>query len=222
MQRNILFGIVGLVIGLVIGFGAANSINRQDDLNTSSTNNSSQKLAPQSSRSSGMLADVDQMIQTAQSEPQNFVAQMRTGDMYAKIGKFDSAIEFYKRGILLKPDDFNANVVLANALFDSQRFEEASDYYAKAVKINGADVNARTDLGTTFVERSNPDFERAIREFKAALEIDPKHEPTLYYLGIAYLRKGEKDKADRTLAELEKANPASSLIGRLRQNIEAN
>jgi len=222
MQRNILFSIVGLVIGLVIGFGAANSINRQDDLNTSSTNNSSQQLAPQSSRSSGMLADVDQMIQTAQSEPQNFVAQMRTGDMYAKIGKFDSAIEFYKRGILLKPDDFNANVVLANALFDSQRFEEASDYYAKAVKINGADVNARTDLGTTFVERSNPDFERAIREFKAALEIDPKHEPTLYYLGIAYLRKGEKDKADRTLAELEKANPASSLIGRLRQNIEAN
>ena len=222
MQRNILFGIVGVVIGLVIGFGAANSINRQDDLNTSSTNNSSQQLAPQSSRSSGMFADVDQMIQTAQSEPQNFVAQMRTGDMYAKIGKFDSAIEFYKRGILLKPDDFNANVVLANALFDSQRFEEASDYYAKAVKINGADVNARTDLGTTFVERSNPDFERAIREFKAALEIDPKHEPTLYYLGIAYLRKGEKDKADRTLAELEKANPASSLIGRLRQNIEAN
>ena len=224
MQRNILFGIVGLAIGLAIGFFAANSINRQDDLNTSSANNSSLRPAPEApgQSSGGMLADVDQMIQTAESEPQNFVAQMRTGDMYAKIGKFDSAIEFYKRGILLKPDDFNANVVLANALFDSQRFEEASDYYAKAVKINGADVNARTDLGTTFVERSSPDYERAIKEFKAALEIDPKHEPTLYYLGIAYLRKGEKDKADRTLAELEKANPASSLIDRLRQNIEAN
>jgi len=224
MQRNILFGIVGLAIGLAIGFFAANSINRQDDLNASSANNSSLRPAPEApgQSSGGMLADVDQMIQTAESEPQNFVAQMRTGDMYAKIGKFDSAIEFYKRGILLKPDDFNANVVLANALFDSQRFEEASDYYAKAVKINGADVNARTDLGTTFVERSSPDYERAIKEFKAALEIDPKHEPTLYYLGIAYLRKGEKDKADRTLAELEKANPASSLIDRLRQNIEAN
>ena len=224
MQRNILFGIVGLAIGLAIGFFAANSINRQDDLNTSSANNSSLRPAPEApgQSSGGMLADVDQMIQTAESEPQNFVAQMRTGDMYAKIGKFDSAIEFYKRGILLKPDDFNANVVLANALFDSQRFEEASDYYAKAVKINGADVNARTDLGTTFVERSSPDYERAIKEFKAALEIDPKHEPTLYYLGIAYLRKGEKDKADRMLAELEKANPASSLIDRLRQNIDAN
>ena len=224
MQRNILFGIVGLAIGLAIGFFAANSINRQDDLNASSANNSSLRPAPEApgQSSGGMLADVAQMIQTAESEPQNFVAQMRTGDMYAKISKFDSAIEFYKRGILLKPDDFNANVVLANALFDSQRFEEASDYYAKAVKINGADVNARTDLGTTFVERSSPDYERAIKEFKAALEIDPKHEPTLYYLGIAYLRKGEKDKADRTLAELEKANPASSLIDRLRQNIEAN
>jgi len=226
MQRNILFGIVGLALGLAIGFFGANSINRQNDLNSSSTSNSSQQLAPeapgQPASTGGMLADVDQMIQTAESEPQNFAAQMRTGDMYAKIGKFDKAIEFYKRGILLKPDDFNANVVLANALFDSQRFEEASDYYAKAVKINGDDVNARTDLGTTFVERSSPDYERAIKEFKAALEIDPKHEPTLYYLGIAYLRKGEKEKADRTLAELEKANPASLLIDRLRQNIDAN
>jgi tetratricopeptide (TPR) repeat protein len=78
------------------------------------------------------------------------------------------------------------------------------------------------NLGTTFVERPSPDYERAIKEFKTALEIDPKHEPTLYYLGIAYLRKGEKENADSMLAELEKANPTSSLIGRLKQNIEAN
>jgi tetratricopeptide (TPR) repeat protein len=138
MQRNFLFGgAVGLVVGLAIGFFAANSLNRQGELADLPISAQAAPAAPNQSSGSGtILADVDQMIQRAEAEPQNFAAQMRTGDMYAQVGKFDKAIEFYKRGILLKPDDFNANVVLANALFDSQKFEEASDYYAKAVKIN--------------------------------------------------------------------------------------
>jgi tetratricopeptide (TPR) repeat protein len=144
---------------------------------------------------------------------------MRTGDMYAQIGKFDKAIEYYNRGILLKPSDFQANVVLANAYFDSRKFEDAAKYYEKALAVKPDDVNARTDFGTTFVERQNPDFERAITEFRAALEIQPKHEPTLYYLGIAYFRKGDRQNANAVLADLEKANPASELIARLRQNM---
>lgn len=222
MQRNIFFGIIGLVIGLALGFFAANSINRSSGAQSQIVSDSTTpQPAPQAPANGGMLPDVAEMIQKAESEPQNFAAQMRTGDMYKQIGKFDRAVEFYKRGILLKPDDFNANVVLANALFDSQKFEEAADYYEKAVKINGNDVNARTDFGATFVERPNPDYDRALKEFNEALKIEPKHEPTLYYVGIAHLRKGEKEKANQALVELQNANPNSPLVDRLKQNIEA-
>lgn len=225
MKHNLVFGIIGLIAGLAIGFFAANSLNRQANAIVSSTGGLNSQPASQppadANATGGMLPDVAETIQKAESEPQNFAAQMRTGDMYAQIGRFDKAVEFYKRGVLLKPDDFNSNVVLANALFDSQEFEEAADYYAKAVKINGKDVNARTDLGTTFVERPNPDYDRAIKEFRAALDIEPRHEPTLYYLGIAYHRKGEAENANKALAELEKANPSSPLVARLRQNIAA-
>lgn len=212
-----------MAIGLAVGFFGANSLNRQLSADSSNMVQQTSQAAPlppaSNSAKGGMLPDVAETINKAEDEPENFAAQMRTGDMYSQIGRFDKAIEFYKRGILLKPEDFNANVVLANALFDSQRFEEAADYYAKAVKINGKDVNARTDLGTTFVERANPDYAQAIKEFRAALEIEPKHEPTLYYLGIAYHRKGEKENANKALAELEKANPSSPLIARLQQNM---
>jgi len=222
MQRNIFFGIIGLVVGLAIGFNAANSINRSSGAQFQLSEQPISQPAPDTpTTNDGMLPDVAEMIQRAESEPQNFAAQMRTGDMYAQIGKFDQAVEFYKRGLLLKPDDFNANVVLANALFDSQKFEEAADYYEKAVKINGNDVNVRTDLGTTFVERPNPDYGRALKEFNAALALEPKHEPTLYYVGIAFLRKGEKEKANQALVELQTANPSSPLVARLKQNIDA-
>ncbi len=222
MPKHIIFGIVGLILGLAIGFFAANSINRESAVPQSTA------AAPQTTASAGtslagpqggMQADVAETIAKAEAEPQNFAVQMRTGDMYARIGKFDKAIEYYNRGIGLKPGDFQANIVLANAYFDSRQFEEAAKFYEKALAIKPDDVNARTDFGATFVERPNPDFERAIREFRTALEIQPKHEPTLYYLGVAYLRKGDKQNADVVLAELEKTNPASDLIARLKQNM---
>jgi len=225
MQSKVLFTLAGLVAGVIVGFFGANSLNRQSTATAEANTQTANQLAPQppgnSSANGGMLPDVNETIEKAEAEPQNFAAQMKTGDMYAQINRFDKAIEFYKRGILLKPDDFNANVVLGNALFDSQKFEEAADYYSKAVKINDKDVNARTDLGTTFVERGKPDYERAIREFRTALELDPKHEPTLYYLGIAYHRKGDKTNADKALNELKTANAASPLVARLEQNMAA-
>ena len=117
-----------------------------------------------------MLADVDQMIQKAESEPQNFAAQMRTGDMYAQIGKFDKAVEFYKRGLLLKPDDFNANVVLLTRFSIRRNLKKLPTIIQRPLKINGNDVNARTDLGTTFVERPSPGLRAGDQEsFKAAL-----------------------------------------------------
>jgi len=220
--REIIIGVVCLAIGLGVGFYAANSLNRDQVLATGAGSpateaNSSAVTVP----ASGMQADVTATLEKADSEPQNFAAQMEAGDMYAQIGRFEKAVEYYKRGVVINPANFQANVVLGNALFDSQQFEEAEAYYGKAVQINPNDANARTDLGTTFVERAKPDYDRAIEEFKKARETDPKHLPSLYYLGIATLRKGDRDGARKILADLEKVQPTSDLVGRLRQNIEA-
>lgn len=220
-SREILIGAVCLAIGLAGGFFTANSLNRQDSLATSSSPTAATADQSVTVPASGMQADVTATLGRADSEPQNFAAQMEAGDMYAQIGRFEKAVEYYKRGVVINPANFQANVVLGNALFDSQQFEEAEAYYAKAVKINPKDANALTDLGTTFVERPKPNYDRAIEEFQRAREADPNHLPSLYYLGIATLRKGDRDGAQKILADLEKAGPTSDLVGRLRQNIDA-
>ncbi|HQU92052.1 MAG TPA: tetratricopeptide repeat protein [Pyrinomonadaceae bacterium] len=221
-SREIIIGTVCLAIGLGVGFYAANSLNREQALATAANPaapdaNSAAVTVP----ASGMQADVTATLTAADSEPQNFAAQMKAGDMYAQIGRFEKAVEYYKRGVVINPANFQANVVLANALFDSQQFEDAEAYYSKALQINPNDANARTDLGTTFVERPKPDYDRAIEEFQRARKADPNHLPSLYYLGIATLRKGDRDGARKILTDLEKAGPTSDLVGRLRQNIDA-
>jgi tetratricopeptide (TPR) repeat protein len=209
-SREMIIGVVCLAIGLGVGFYVANSLNRDQVLTTAAgTAAADSNTAAVTVPASGMQADVTATLGKADSEPQNFAAQMEAGDMYAQIGRFEKAVEYYKRGVLINPANFQANVVLGNALFDSQQFEEAEAYYSKAVQINPKDANARTDLGTTFVE------------FKKAREVDPNHLPSLYYLGIATLRKGDREGAQKILADLEKAGPTSDLVGRLRQNIDA-
>jgi protein O-mannosyl-transferase len=224
MQKHILFGIGGLIIGLAVGFYIANALNRNVGLQTQISQNqpdaaSMLEHGPAQNSPSGMLTDVQEKLEKAKNEPNNFAAQMQAGDMYAQIGKFEEAIKFYEAGVKINPNDLQANLVLANSYFDSGKFESAEKHYAKVLEINPKDINARTDLATTLVERQNPDYERAIREFQESLAIEPNHEPTLYNLAVAYSRKGDAENAQKTLARLEQTNPNSQLLGRLKQVI---
>jgi tetratricopeptide (TPR) repeat protein len=219
-SRDILIGVVCLLVGLAAGFFTANSLNREQALASNQPNAINPNLSTVTVPADGMQADVNATLTAADSSPQDFAAQMKAGDMYAQIGRFEKAVEFYKRGVLINPSNFQANVVLANALFDSQKFEEAESYYNKALQIDPTDANARTDLGATFVERPKPDYDRAIAELSTVRKANPSHLPSLYYLGIATLRKGDKTGANEILKELEKAGPTSELVGKLRQNIE--
>ena len=215
--QHIVFGLVGLMIGLIVGFFGANALNRGTD---SPIVNGGAPPTPNQSSNSQVLPDVADMLGRAEAEPQNFAIQMRTGDMYAGIGKFDKAIEFYTKGISLKPDDFNAHVVIANAYFDSRQFVRAGEHYSKAIEIDPKNPDARADLGATFAERENADLERAVREFNTALEIEPGHAPSLYYLGTIHARRGDTDEAQKMLSKLENTSPNSDLIQRLRQRLQ--
>ncbi|MGI9055993.1 MAG: tetratricopeptide repeat protein [Pyrinomonadaceae bacterium] len=227
MPKHILFGILGLFAGLIIGFFGANKLND----NAKSANNlpvaeTNAPFNPQihsadikETTPNSAIPDVQKVLDKAKNEPDNAQAQIEAGDMYSKIGKFAEAAAFYETANKTNPNDFQSNLKLANAYFDSDQFIKAGEFYEKALQINPNDVGARTDLGITFVERENPDFDRAIKEFETSLKADPKHEPTLYNLSVAYFKKGDIEKSQNALKQLEEANPNSKLIERLKQTI---
>jgi len=222
MNSRVLYLTVGLLIGLAIGFAGANALNRRG-MAVGTANNllANPNTAPQPNQpQGGMQADVAATLERAENNPEDFVAQMKAGDMYAQIGRFDKAAEFYKRGVSLEPQNPAANLVLANALFDARDFVSAAEYYSKVLEIDPSNLNARTDLGTTFVERQQPDFERAIVEYEKVLQQDPKNEPALYYLAIANLRKGNRPEAERILTKLLEISPTGELASRLKRNLD--
>ena len=227
MPKHIVFAILGLIVGLIIGFYGANKLNdgtkSADNLPVAETivpNNPQVHSADIKEKvSNGAIADVQKVLDRAKNEPDNGEAQIEAGDMYAKIGKFAEAVAFYETANKTNPNNFQFTVKLANAYFDSNQFEKAGEFYDKALQINPNDVGARTDFGITFVERANPDYDRAIKEFETSLETDPKHEPTLYNLSVAYFKMGDFEKSQNALKQLESANPNSKLIEKLKKII---
>ncbi|MDQ3710828.1 MAG: tetratricopeptide repeat protein [Acidobacteriota bacterium] len=227
MQKSITFGIGGLIVGLLIGFFATNSINRNSPQAVSPAQPNAplqnqqvpNVLVKEQPAQGGMLPDITAILDEAKNAPDNFDAQIKAGDTYLRIKGFDKAVEFYEQAHRIKPGDYETIVKLGNAYFDFRKFEEAGKWYEQALSKKSSDTNVRTDLGITFVERENPDLERAIKEFQTSLQTNPKHEPTLYNLGAAYFKKGNTDEANKILAQLEAINPQSQLANRLQQII---
>lgn len=230
-KEKILFGIGGLIVGLIIGFVAANKINRtetstqivaQTQPNAPFAGQQTQSSDIKESPAQGKpLPEVSEKLDKAKNEPNNFDAQMEAANLYVKIKAFDKAQEFYNRAEQLNPTDYAKVVGLGNGFFDTGKFEKAEKWYELALAKKPDDVNVRTDLGITFVEREKPDLDRAVKEFQTSLQTNPRHAPTLYNLGVAYYKSGNLPEAQRVLTQLEAVNPQGQLGDRLKQILES-
>lgn len=232
-KENILFALAGILLGFFGGFFLANTLNRreiseqnaavQTAANPPFLNQQTQAAdikasAPHAQAQGGaMLPDIAETLDKAKNEPNDFDAQMRAGDVYARIQRFDEAAGFYEKAARIKPDDYAGMVKIGNFYYDSRQFERAEKFYLAALNKKPDDANVRTDLGITFIEREKPDFERAIKEFQTALETNPGFEPALYNLAIAYFKKGDAEQANKILNQLEQVNPQSRLVSKLRE-----
>ena len=229
-KDNILFSVIGVLLGFIIGFMFANSANQrglQPTAATAAVGQQNSQLPPDhppitqtGAKADGMM-DVQAAIKLAKDQPDNFDAQMKAAEGFYQIQRFDEAMEYLNRAIKLKPDSYETIVILGNVNFDAGRYEEAEKWYTQALKIKPDNVNVRTDLGLTFFFRTPPDIDRAIKEYKASLEIDPNHTQTLQNLTVAYTKKGDAAQAQSTLEKLEKVAPTNQALPKLRADIEA-
>ena len=161
-KDNILFGVVGLLAGLIIGFMFANSVNKQVAVPVSAEARGNSNIppghpeiapgavAPGSASSGVMQPETQAAIDKAKQSPNDFQAQVAAAEMYYQIERFDDAITYLKKANQLKPDDQEVVVHLGNANFDGNHFDEAEKWYMAALAKKPGDTNVRTDLGLTF------------------------------------------------------------------------
>lgn len=233
-KENILFAIVGLLSGLIVGFMFANSVNQGAMVQASISGMQQQnsKMPPghpevpagtnpaMMNQQGDSMQEVQAAIEKAKQAPNDFEAQIKVAELYYQIGNNKESIEYLKRASEIKPDDYETIVNLGNAYFDSNQYEDADKWYTTALAKKADDVNVRTDLGLTYIFRTPPNYERAIQEFQRSLSIDPNHIQTLQNMTVAYTKKGDAAQAKQTLAKLETVDAKNSAIPKLRDEIQ--
>lgn len=234
-KDNILFSIIGLLLGVIAGYVFATAVNqrgygRQEVAAVGGPASAQQgaglpenhpPVAGGGAEQGAPSVDEAAVIRKAEAEQENFDAQMEAARVHYEARRYDDAITFLTRANRLRPQERGPMVILGNAHFDANRFEEAEKWYAAALQKNAKDVNVRTDLGLTFLFRVPPDVDRAVQEFRKSLEIDPGHEQTLQNLAVALTKKGDYDGADRALVKLAEVNPSNQSLSKLRSDLEA-
>jgi tetratricopeptide (TPR) repeat protein len=132
-----------------------------------------------------------------------------------------------KRAHEAAPDDYPVTVLAGNAHFlvarrgggDPEALREARKYYERALAAKPDDIVVRTSLGLTYFFDRPSDAARAAREYRKALEIDPRHEMPLQSLAAALVETGDLAGAEKALRELEEVNPSNQELPNLRARL---
>lgn len=233
-KNNILFAVVGLLAGFIIGFFIANSVNHNAPPAASAKPRAEAQgkdSTASSASSPGTLKEeeVREVIATADSKPENIELQRTLGlalyryaDMTQDARFLPDVARLLKRAYDANPKDRDLTLTLGSVYLglaqqsEPERFKEARVYYQKALELEANDADARTALGLTYYFAKPSDPQRAIAEYRKSLAIDARHELTLQHLAAALIVIGNHTEAQQRIDELQKINPSNPALSNLR------
>ena len=180
-RENILFTIIGVLLGFIVGFMFASSMSQKAALQPAAAG--TQALPADhppvagdqnATNPQGMLTEVQQTIEKARSEPDNFDAQVKAAELYYRIQRFDKAIEYLLKANQLKPTDYQTVVTLGVANLDAGHYDNAEKWYRTAMKMKSDDVMVLAGLAMATLQRGDA---KAAEDAIAKLEkVDPNAE----------------------------------------------
>ena len=96
----------------------------------------------------------------------------------------DEAAELWQKALAISPDYFPALFNLGFLHFSRKDYRQAEPLLLKAVRANPKDFNARYIAGAAFVGLQKR--EAGLRQWRAALEINPRHVKLMLIMAVEY------------------------------------
>jgi choline-sulfatase len=127
------------------------------------------------------------------SEPGIPIAQLNLGVALARQKQYARAVAPLARAVELRPDDMRARYELAAALYETGDPKAAAGHFAIVASTMPAWADARYSLGSVYARIDRvPD---AMRELRAALDLEPRHFRANLLLGRILTLRGERTAA---------------------------
>ena len=232
-----MFLILGAASSFIGGFYLSNALNgdeirilrAENERLAQSINQGEQPNSPPSLSKE----EIRKKIVEAEQNKDNFTFQKALGlalYRYAKLKRdrelLPNIAKLLRRANTLNEDDYDVIVSLGNVYFDIGRakknktsLEKAKSLYKKALERNGKDVRVRVDLGRIYFLSTPPNYKKALKEYKEALKINPKHEKSLQSIIQVLIKLKRKEKAAAYLQTLKKISPQNLSAGEFERQL---
>ena len=190
-RDNLLFAIIGILLGFIIGFMFASSMSQRNPTTTNLP--SSQNLPADHPPVQGggaqdpqqIFAQVQESMAKARKEPNNFEAQVTAARLEYQIQRYDQAVEFLLKANQLQPENYDVIVMLGAANLEGGHYEMADKWY------------------------------------KIARAKKPDDVGVLASLAYMQLEKKDAKAAEKAIADLEKVDPANADLPQFKQRLES-
>jgi tetratricopeptide (TPR) repeat protein len=127
------------------------------------------------------------------------------GWLYNRLGKYDRAVDAFKKAFAVNPRDPFAYNNLGQAYAFQKKFEESIPQYLKQLEINKNDRYATANLGRAYFELKQ--YDKAISVLETAATVAPKEPSVFYNLGRAYAKANQGEKAEEAFKKSVDLDP---------------
>ena len=138
------------------------------------------------------------------SYPDDASARARLAEIYREAGDPDRAIEMAKQALVRDPKTAAAYKVMMLANVDKHQLTMAKLVALRAMKLDDNDPELYHTMGLIFVEEKDP--EKAIAQFKKAIEVRPDYLPSHVVLAKLAIQKEDWEDAEQHLRKLLQAD----------------
>lgn len=223
-RKKILFGLIGLTLGITIGFFWTKDYNSRNATASAEGTRNGGRAATGGPNQQAMMANVRETLEKANNNPKDFEAQIAAASLYDQIGRTAEAIEFMKRAYEINgPEAAKLNIpaFLGDWFMKQHNYQESEQWFRHALEYEPNDSELLTELGATFVEREPPNIDKGVQYLEAALKSNPKNGHTLMHLTQVYLIKKDAKSAEEWLGRLKQADSKNQNIAQLETQVEA-
>jgi tetratricopeptide (TPR) repeat protein len=201
-RDNLLFVIIGILLGFIAGFMLASGYSQREAASRSAatTAQQGQNLPPNHPPLGGdqtgeggqqMLAQVQEAMKRAREHPEDFEAQLTAAQLEYKIQRYDQAIEYLLIANKLRPNDFNVVGMLAVANMDAGHFDAAEKWYRAALLKKPEDISVLDGLAATLLSKG--DAKGAEGVINKLAKLDPTNQDLPQFRAkLAELKAGKK------------------------------
>jgi len=147
---------------------------------------------------------IRELQQQVWQNPDDAEAYLRLGKGYARLQRFDEAVEAYRRAIALEPGLDEAYSALGASLFNQKKFAEALPYIKKRVETAPDDSLRHFDLGNVYMNLKQ--YDNAVLSYRQAIDNSYSFDEAYYNLAVALARAGKSEDAWKIHTLLQQKN----------------